>query len=311
MIKRAAWLRVLFPVDALIITFLSCIGIYLICRSGTIHDWFYIVLANIAGSFLIVLLARGAYAKERKFLRFIHYWYPVPTIFFVFKEAYVIIQSLGLKDWDDILISCDRWIFGTDPTVWLMKYSTPLLTEVLQLAYVSYYLLMLTLGIELYIRKECGKFLLTTFTITYGFLVSYVGYMFFPAVGPRFTLHSFHSLNSELPGVFLTNALRDFINSGESIPLHVANPIAFAQRDAFPSGHTEMALIVMYLAHKFRITSRWWLYTFGTLLIISTVYLRYHYVTDLIGGAVFMIFTIWTAPKLISGWKSLLESRSL
>jgi membrane-associated phospholipid phosphatase len=65
-----------------------------------------------------------------------------------------------------------------------------------------------------------------------------------------------------------------------------------------------MTLIVMYLAHRYRIMSRWWLTAVGSLLIISTVYLRYHYVTDLIGGGLVMLFTIWTAPALVSIWNT-------
>jgi membrane-associated phospholipid phosphatase len=307
MIRRGKWLQALVPVDALIIVFLCLLGVYLIFMSRMIHEWMFIVLANIAGSLAIVLLARLAQSPDKRFIRFLHNWYPAPIIFIVFKEVYVVMQSLGLKDWDGLLIACDRYIFHADPTIWLMKFSSPPVTELLQLAYVSYYILMMTLGVELYLRKEYQKFSFTIFTITFGFLLSYIGYMFFPAVGPRFTLHAFDGLNTELPGVFLTNYLRDFINSGESIPQHIANPIAFAQRDAFPSGHTQMTLIVIYLAHKFRISSRWWLYIFGTLLIISTVYLRYHYVTDLLGGTIFMIFTVWTAPKLVSWWNKLIH----
>lgn len=309
--KRLTWWRYLAPVDTLIIFFLCSLGIYIILRSGTIPEWPYVIISNVAGSFIIVLLARIVQYPQRKFLRVVHDWYPVPVIFFVFKEVYFIIQGLGLQDWDQVLIACDRYLFHTDPTIWLMQFSSPLVTEILQIAYVSYYLLMITLGVELYARREYQKFSFTVFTITYGFLLSYVGYMIFPAVGPRFTLHEFDKLNTELPGIFLTNPLRDFINSGESIPQHIPNPIAFAQRDAFPSGHTEMTLIVIYLACKFKISSRWWLYVFGTLLIISTVYLRYHYITDLLGGALVMIFTIWTAPKLIAQWNKKVSSRPL
>ncbi len=76
-----------------------------------------------------------------------------------------------------------------------------------------------------------------------------------------------------------------------------------AQRDAFPSGHTQMALISLYLAHQYRLKSRFILYLLGTLLIISTVYLRYHYVIDVIGGVIFMIITVWTAPKIVALWE--------
>jgi membrane-associated phospholipid phosphatase len=39
------------------------------------------------------------------------------------------------------------------------------------------------------------------------------------------------------------------------------------------------------------------------MLIISTVYLRYHYVADLIGGALFMILTVWSGKRLYVWWE--------
>ena len=36
----------------------------------------------------------------------------------------------------------------------------------------------------------------------------------------------------------------------------------------------------------------------GALLIVATVYQRYHYVVDLIGGALFFLLCIWTARPL-------------
>jgi membrane-associated phospholipid phosphatase len=213
--------------------------------------------------------------------------------------VHVLIQSMQRGDLDHVFIAIDRALFGTDPTVWIMRFVTPVLTEVLQIAYVSYYALMLLVGIELYRRSDRGPFALAIFSILYGFLLSYLGYFLFPAVGPRFTLHDFHTLNNELPGLWLSIGIRDFINAGESIPKGAANAFALAQRDAFPSGHTQMTLISMFYAERYKIRSRYLIHAVGTLLIISTVYLRYHYVIDLVGGAAFMVFTIWSAPKLM------------
>ncbi|MBA4311886.1 MAG: hypothetical protein C0417_04555 [Chlorobiaceae bacterium] len=212
-------------------------------------------------------------------------------------------MAMGGKDWDSILINIDRAIFGGDPTVWLFQFSTPLVTEILQIAYTSYYFIMIAVAIGLYQRKEIDKFNFFAFTIVYGFALSYLGYMIFPGVGPRFTLHTFSSLGSELPGLWLTSYLRDFINAGESIPKEVINPIAFAQRDIFPSGHTQMTLLTMYYAHRYRFSFRYIIDLFGVLLIIGTVYLRYHYVVDIIGGFVFALITIWTAKKLVLWWE--------
>lgn len=264
----------------------------------------FLIGTNVIISITIILLARASQNSHSKLLRTIYEWYPAVLIYLVYKEIYFIMHALALNDFDDVLIAIDRWMFfGTDPTVWLHQFSSPVLTEILQIAYTSFYFLMIGLALELYLRKELEKFTLVMFAIVYGFWLSYIGYLLVPAVGPRFTLHDFHSTDVELPGLWLTQFFRDMINAGESIPKGALNAFDLAQRDVFPSGHTQMTLIVLFYAVKFKVRSRYFLVVFGTLLIVGTVYLRYHYVIDLIAGALFMLFTIWTAPNLIAWWK--------
>ena len=106
-----------------------------------------------------------------------------------------------------------------------------------------------------------------------------------------------------MPGVFITDYLSEIVNSGESIPSGTPFPALVVQRDAFPSGHTQMTLLVMYLSVKFKSRTKYFLIPDGILLIFATVYLRYHYVTDLIGGIVFMFLTIWTGKYIYRWWK--------
>ncbi len=82
--------------------------------------------------------------------------------------------------------------------------------------------------------------------------MSYLGYFIWPGIGPRFTLHNFETINQDLPGLFLTNFLREIVNSGESIPAGTSNPAEVVQRDIFPSGHTMITLIVMYLSFRLK-----------------------------------------------------------
>ncbi len=288
------------PVDILIIIFLLLLPVIHLFNASSVIGWGALFFLNIIIIILIQRIATASISSQSNALRIVYDFYPVPMILFVFKEIHVVIQSMARADLDNIFIAIDRAMFGVDPTVWMMQFTTPVLTEILQLAYVSYYFLMLLLGIELYRKKQHDQFSLVLFAIVYGFFLSYIGYILFPGVGPRFTLHNFTTLNDELPGLWLSNAIRDFINAGESIPKGVENAMALAQRDAFPSGHTQMTLIVMYYAQKFSIRSRYIIYILGTLLIISTVYMRYHYVIDVIGGILFMIVTVWTAPKLMN-----------
>ncbi len=296
-------LRYLRPVDALIVAFTALLSLIILVFHSLIGDWTLMLSMNVLACVGLAALARVAGSGGGAFYRAIHDWYPAPTIFLLFKEVYIIIQSLHRPDWDPLLIDIDHAVFGVHPTVWLARFSSPPLTELLEIAYASYYFIMLAAGIELYLRHERQKFSTLLFIILYGFALSYLGYLIFPAVGPRFTLHDFTALNTDLPGLYFTDPIREFLNAGESIPTHAANAIALAQRDAFPSGHTQMTLLTLYYAHRYRLRSRAILAVFGILLIISTVYLRYHYVVDVAGGVVFTLLTLWTGPKLFAWWE--------
>ena len=238
-------------------------------------------------------------------MRYIRDWYPVPMILYVFKETYLMVHPIHPQDFDWLLINIDRWIFGTDPTHWLMGIAHPVVTEILQISYACYYIILLSVFFELDLEKRHTEYFLGAFLVVYGFYLSYVGYFFVPAVGPRFILHDFNSMNVDLPGIWLTSTLRDFVNAGESIPKGVSPVVEYAQRDAFPSGHTQLTLVILYIAFTNRMKSRWVLLVIGSLLIVSTVYLQYHYVVDVIAGVVFFVFTIWSGKKMDSWWRKM------
>jgi membrane-associated phospholipid phosphatase len=41
----------------------------------------------------------------------------------------------------------------------------------------------------------------------------------------------------------------------------------------------------------------------GSLLIFATVYLQYHYVIDLVGGLIFMMFAMWSGKYIFNWWQ--------
>ena len=285
--------------DVLIIVFLLFLtAVTLVFR---VPHWWLMALINCAVIAGICLLAWARQATGSRLLAAVHDWHVAPTVFFTFKELYYIIRPLhGGRDYDVLLIAADRWLFGVDPTRWLAQFSTPWVTEILQIAYTLFYLLFVAVGWELYRRGRTYEFHVFMFTCVYGFFLSYLGYFLLPAVGPRFTLHDFAAMDRDLPGVFLTPYLRWFVNFGGSVPMGVPNAeaIALTQRDVFPSGHTMMTLVVIALSFRFRIRLRYAVLVVGVLLIVATVYERYHYVVDLLGGAAFMLLCILTAGRL-------------
>ncbi len=291
------------PTDLVVIIFyLYLIAVNLLFHSS-ISEWYILVILNFSLIGFVVFVANKDKNSESKVWKNIHYYYVVPLIFLSFKEVYVLLHSIHSLDYDYLLIAADRFLFGTDPTHFLYQFANPLLTEILQIAYGTFFFLPIILGVEYQIKHENKEFNFIIFLIVLGFFLSYIGYFFLPAVGPRFTLHDFSLTNTELPGIFLTNFLREIVNSGESIPSGTPNPIEVVQRDVFPSGHTQMTLLIMYLAVKLKSKNKLFFLIDGTLLIFATVYLRYHYVVDLIGGLVFMIITILIAKPFFNWWQ--------
>jgi membrane-associated phospholipid phosphatase len=65
-----------------------------------------------------------------------------------------------------------------------------------------------------------------------------------------------------------------------------------------------MMLVMIYVSFHYRMAVRYFILINGALLIAATVYQRYHYVVDLIGGAVFMLVCVYTAPWLYSFTRS-------
>lgn len=291
----------LHSADILVIAFGIVISAVNMIWAVRIPSWWLLILINGGLAGLICLLAYYRHHSNSRVLRYVHDWYVAPVTFFWFKELYFMIKPIHFgRDYDDLLIAIDKWLFGVIPTDWMMHFASPFLTEVLQIAYTSFYFLFLILGYEFYRRHNLDLFHYFMFTCVYGFFLSYLGYFLLPAVGPRFTLYDFAALDKDLPGLFLTPFLRWFVNAGESVPMNVANTIAHAgaQRDVFPSGHTMMTLVLMYLSARYKAKVRYSLYVLGTLLIIATVYQRYHYVIDLAAGALFAVLCIATSRTL-------------
>jgi len=230
--------------------------------------------------------------KNSSPLKILRYWYGVAAILYIFKQVYIIVYSLKPMDWDSVFMRMDFGLFGLNPTQWSYQFANPFLTEFLQIIYLYYYPMIAVFGLELYLWHRYKEFKYTIFILFFSFFVSYILYLFFPANGPRFHLHDFYSINSELPGIFLTEHLRDFINFGESIPPGVTNPQDYVQRDAMPSLHTITAFLIMYLSFKFRSKSFYFYLPYFFCMVAATIYLRYHYVVDIMGGLIICAFTI-------------------
>ncbi len=267
---------------------------------------FYFALPNAAqlllfnGAVIIGILAIAAadYLHGGRIFRIFHQFYVVTIIYLIYRQVHYYIPLVNPKLYDAVLIQWDLALFGVHPTQWLAQFANPWLTEYLQWTYMSFFFLPILQGIELAVKNREAQLQEFTYTIVFGFYLSYLLYFFMPAIGPRFTLHDFRSIDHELPGVWLTAALREFVNAGGNIPAGTPNPAAVVNRDCMPSGHTMMTLMNIVLAFRYRSRLRYFFLIVGSSLIIATVYLRYHYVVDVLAGILCALLALWIAPRL-------------
>lgn len=293
----------LHATDRLLIAFWCFLSLISLAFHSRIPFWPLIIAANLVACILICVLAIAANSIGSKLLRWVHDWSAFPLVVFTFKQLYFMIGHIHQgRDYDQLLIALDHALLRINPTHWLTHISNPFLTEILQIAYSLFYIFFIVVGLELYRKQDFLQFRYFRFTVVYGFFISYIGYFFLPAVGPRFTLHDFSSINTELPGLLFTQHLRWFVNICESIHSGTSNSIALAsaQRDVFPSGHTMMTLIAIIFAFRYELKIRYCLCIAGILLIIATVYLRYHYFVDVLAGAVLAIPCLLTSNRMFS-----------
>lgn len=280
-------LPVLKPSDLLSLAFLALLSCMTIFSAAVNPAWLKLLATY--GVLAMSVLAAATYrtkvspAKKGFYLSVVTV---VVTVSLVFNSLGALIASLHATTLDAFLISVDHAIFGAHPTVWLERFISPALSAILQFAYISYYFIPLSLGIVLIARGRFKEFEEVLFGILLCFYLSYAGYLLFPAIGPRFTLG--HLQTGDLQLTPLITSIQEALNNLEK-----------NKTDAFPSGHTAVAVMSLYYAWSLRERKLFTvLVPTVTALLVSTVYLRYHYVIDVIAGIALTALTIELAPGL-------------
>ncbi|MGQ9570817.1 MAG: phosphatase PAP2 family protein [Thermodesulfovibrionales bacterium] len=221
--------------------------------------------------------------------------FPTMCIMIVFDSLGELVHYVNPKDIDHILIKLDYIIFNGYPTVILEKIMSPLLTDIMQIAYTTYYFIPVVFGALLLLNKQRDEFDKTLFLVLFCFYLSFIGYLLMPAIGPRFTID--HLQSKDIQGLFVTRQIQDILNTLEGI-----------KRDAFPSGHTAIPLVILYCAYRFKKVFFWISLPVVIALIFSTVYCRYHYVVDVIAGFALAVLTIVFGERYYKCWLSKMES---
>ncbi len=218
-------------------------------------------------------------------LRFARHWYPQAFFLFCFEELNYLAHLIFPEWFDRGLIAFDYWLLGVHPTVWLEQFASPALNDFMQMSYLTYFFYLPILAGILYHRGERRAFWAVMTSTLLAYSIGYVIAILFPIESPYHALAALQRV--ELTGGFFTLLINFIERFGR---VHGA---------AFPSAHVSGSLVALLGAWRCRRWLFWIFLPFFLLMLVATVYGRYHYVADVLGGLVTGAIGFWLGHALM------------
>lgn len=201
----------------------------------------------------------------------------------VFSAIGLVLPMVNPQPWEWWCIGVDRLLTGTDPIPALGSTLAPWSTEILQACYAVFYLIPVAALLGVAAHRKGAEFDHGLATVAFGFQLSYLGYFVWPTLGPN----RLGLWERPVEGMFLAEKLHELIETAE------AN-----HWDCFPSGHTMLSLVGLWIAFQGSRKVAWALVPIVGCVIYATVALRYHYLADVVAGAVGAVATVVLAKQL-------------
>jgi membrane-associated phospholipid phosphatase len=209
----------------------------------------------------------------------------------IYTNLHDTIHFANSHDIQSKLIAIDCWLFGVQPTVWAEKFIHPSLTELFSFCYMIFFIFAPLVAFTLYFLGRKAEFRETLVSVILCFYTGYLLYVLFPAVPPRIALKDLYTL--QFNGTPIADAA-----------LRMVNVLPSDSRAAFPSLHAAVTLLSLLFAWKYVRPLFWIMLLFCTGLILSTIYLRHHYVVDLLAGFLLGIIMFIIGPRIDAWWRS-------
>jgi len=148
--------------------------------------------------------------------------------------------------------------------------------------YFSFYLLILTFTLYIYyFRSKHSQ--QAIFQLSASLYIFYFIFILIPSEGPQF----YFTANNNLPPAYIFQKIMWFIQE-----------IAEQPTGAFPSSHVGISLVILFLSRKMAPNFFQWTWPLVVILIFSTVYIKAHYIVDVIAGLLMAPIVLWASKSL-------------
>jgi len=199
-------------------------------------------------------------------------WFPFLVILMMYYSLWGdATHLLVTRDRDAELIALDQRLFGLQASVALQRIVSPPLTSWMEFAYTFHILNIPIVACFVYMRRSRYRFREMMSGVLVITFFGLLGYLLVPAIGPVYTLRDQFTVPLSQP-LGMVNRQIDFMD------------FARIKRDVFPSLHAGISFVVWLYAYRNSRRLFWILAPLVVSLWVSTVYLRYHYLIDVVAG---------------------------
>jgi membrane-associated phospholipid phosphatase len=255
--------------DRLTLTYLFFTSALLVICQCRVAPWPKLLLIHCA--LVCTIIALAAFRERGPHItRVLSHWYPLLLPAFFFEEIGLLVHAIFPGWFDDVLIAADYALFGVHPTVWLERFSSYWLTELMQLVYTLYLPLIPAFGAWLWWRGRRAEFTGFVTAICAAYYLNFLIFILFPIEGPHHTLAPLQQM--ELAGGPFTAFINLIEKHGR------------VHGGAFPSNHVTGAMVVLFSALRFSRRMGYALTPLVLSICVATVYGRYHYAIDVLAG---------------------------
>ncbi len=272
--------------DRAYLIFFVVISALILVRPAHAPAWPVLLLVNTISTGVILLLA--AFAHRSPAWDFFHDWYPLGVPILTFEEVSRL-SLLFRGGWQDhYILNFEARLFAVPPTVWLGHHGNPWITELVEIGYFSYFVLLIIVAGTLYARADRLPFRRTMDASVLSYLLCYIVFIAFPTEGPAHTLAAQQNFPLLGGGPFHWAVLLIQHHAG-------------VHGNAFPSAHVAGGMVALIAAWRYVPKLGAALTPLVILLCIGAVYDRYHYVSDVIAGLIFGAVPAWIMLRRPAG----------
>ena len=260
-----------FPVDMITLSYMAVTLLYMVVGWNSLtHVWSHIVV-RLAIAVFILAMSRADTTKwhHNTIYNLIRNFYPLLLLTYFYKETGYL-NNILFDYLDPWFVSAEQHLWGMQPSLEFSKhFPQKWFSEIMNFSYFFYYLLTIGIGLAAYFRNR-SKMQEIIFLIFTSFIIYYLFFALFPVKGPQFYFYGADA--KPVDAYFFSKMVK------------ISQAIGETQTGAFPSSHVGMSIIFLILTFKYLRKTFWIILIPVVLLWFATVYIKAHYLIDVIGG---------------------------